>query len=87
MLITILGALFGCLVVVPVTGRIIASRIGAKQKLYARENREVIEAAADTWRLAVREKESAGILPGSYAAAEDLSASSPVQAEAFVELG
>jgi hypothetical protein len=85
MLITILGALFGCLIVVLITGRIIASRIGAKQKLYARENRDVIEAAANTWYLAMREAESAVVLPGSYAA-EELSASSLGQAEATVEL-
>ena len=83
MLITILGALFGCLIVVPVTGRIIASRIGAKQKLYARENRHVIEAAANTWYLAMREAESAGVQPGRYAA-EDLSSSSLGQAKAIV---
>jgi len=83
MLITILGALFGCLIVIPVTGRIIASRIGAKQKLYARENRHVIEAAANTWYLAMRETEPAGVLPGSYAA-EDLSSSSLGQAKAIV---
>ena len=85
MLITILGALFGCLIVVPVTGRIIASRIGAKQKLYARENRHVIEAAANIWYLAMREAESTGVLPGRCAA-EDLSASNLGQAETIVEL-
>ena len=47
----ILNALGICLFTIPVIWEGIANRISAKQKSYVRDNKDIIKAAAELWRL------------------------------------
>jgi len=86
MLLPILTALAGGLYFAPVIGRAIASRISARQKLYARENHVKLKAAADSWRLAMYEEKSAGG-QSCCNGAENARVGELDQSEGIVELG